>query len=63
MDGGYMEIKLLRADISDAEELHAMQIKAFKELLEKYQGFDTSPGNECNHSWFRRLCQHAKSML
>ncbi len=41
-----MEIKLLRANISDAKELHAMQVKAFKKLLEKYQDFDTNPGNE-----------------
>ncbi len=41
-----MEVQLLRANISDAKELHAMQIIAFKELLEKYQDFDTSPGNE-----------------
>ncbi len=41
-----MEVTLLRADIDDAKELHAMQIEAFKELLEKYQDFETSPGNE-----------------
>ncbi|MCM1538954.1 MAG: GNAT family N-acetyltransferase [bacterium] len=41
-----MEVELLRANIGDAKELHAMQVKAFKELLEKYQDFDTSPGNE-----------------
>lgn len=41
-----MEITLLRADISDAKALHTMQIKAFKNLLEKYQDFDTSPANE-----------------
>lgn len=41
-----MEIKLVRADINDAKELHAMQVEAFKELLEKYQDFDTSPANE-----------------
>ena len=41
-----MEITLLRATIDNAQEIHAMQIEAFKELLEKYQDFDTSPGNE-----------------
>lgn len=41
-----MEITLARANISDANELHAMQKEAFKELLEKYQDFDTSPANE-----------------
>lgn len=34
-----MEIRLVRANVEDAKELHAMQIKAFKELLEKYQDF------------------------
>lgn len=41
-----MEIKLLRASIEDAEELHAMQVESFQELLDKYQDFDTSPANE-----------------
>ena len=41
-----MEVRLLRANIDDAKELHAMQVEAFKELLEKYQDFDTSPANE-----------------
>lgn len=41
-----MDVKLLRASISDAKEIHAMQIESFKELLEKYQDFDTNPGNE-----------------
>lgn len=34
-----MMIELVRADISDAKELHAMQVKSFKELLGKYQDF------------------------
>ena len=34
-----MKVELLRANIGDAKELHAMQVKAFKELLEKYQDF------------------------
>ena len=41
-----MEVNLLRATIADAKELHAMQVKAFSELLEKYQDFDTSPASE-----------------
>lgn len=41
-----MEVRLFRANIYDAKELHAMQVEAFKELLEKYQDFDTSPANE-----------------
>lgn len=41
-----MEIKLVRADVSQAGEIHAMQIEAFRELLEKYQDFTTNPGAE-----------------
>ena len=41
-----MEVTLLRANIDNTKELHAMQVEAFKELLEKYQDFDTSPANE-----------------
>ena len=41
-----MKVELLRANIDDAKELHTMQVKAFKELLEKYQDYDTNPGNE-----------------
>lgn len=52
-----MEIKLLRANIDNAKELHAMQIEAFKELLEKYQDFDTNPGNESVEKVEARLKQ------
>lgn len=41
-----MRVALLKADISDAKELHAMQVKAFRELLEKYRDFETSPASE-----------------
>lgn len=52
-----MEIELLRADIKDAKEIHAMQIEAFKELLEKYQDFDTNPANESVEKVEARLKQ------
>ncbi len=52
-----MKVELLRANIGDAKELHAMQIKAFKELLEKYQDFDTNPGNESVEKVEARLKQ------
>lgn len=52
-----MEIELLRADISDAKELHAMQVNAFKELLEKYQDFNTNPANESVEKIEARLKQ------
>ncbi len=41
-----MEVNLVRANPGDAEEIHAMQVEAFQELLVKYQDFDTNPGNE-----------------
>lgn len=52
-----MEVKLLRANTDDAKELHAMQIKSFRELLDKYQDFDTSPGNESVEKVETRLKQ------
>ena len=52
-----MEITLLRANINNAKELHAMQVKAFKELLEKYQDYDTNPGNESVEKVEARLKQ------
>ncbi len=41
-----MEVNLLKATIDDARELHIMQVEAFRELLVKYQDFDTSPASE-----------------
>lgn len=41
-----MEIELIRAGVEDAREIHAMQLETFRELLDKYQDFDTSPGSE-----------------
>ena len=41
-----MEVRLLRANIDNAEELRAMQVEAFRKLLEKYQDYDTNPANE-----------------
>ena len=53
-----MEIKLLRANIDDAKELHSMQIESFRELLDKYQDFDINPGNENLEKIEMRLKQH-----
>lgn len=52
-----MKVKLLRAGIEDAEELHAMQIESFRELLDKYQDFETSPGCELIEKMEFRLKQ------
>lgn len=52
-----MEVTLSRANMDDVEELHAMQVRAFKELLEKYWDFDTNPGNESVEKVGARLQQ------
>lgn len=41
-----MNITLHRASLADAETIWQMQKIAFAALLEKYQDFDTNPGNE-----------------
>lgn len=41
-----MEISLIKSGLDDAETIHAMQIKSFMPLFEKYQDFETSPANE-----------------
>ena len=41
-----MEIKLIKANLADAKKLWKMQVEAFRELLEKYQDFDTNPSSE-----------------
>lgn len=52
-----MKVELLRATVDDVGEIHAMQLEAFKELLEKYQDFDTNPGNEPIEGVRKRLEQ------
>ena len=39
-------IRLKKADFTDCEEIHRMQVEAFTELLEKYRDYDTSPACE-----------------
>jgi GNAT superfamily N-acetyltransferase len=41
-----MVINLKKATIEDANEIHQMQLKSFKKLLDKYQDYDINPGNE-----------------
>jgi hypothetical protein len=54
-----MNITLTTVDIADCEELHAMQIKGFAELLEHYRDFDTSPGAETLERVRRRMSNPA----
>ena len=39
-------MRLVRANISDCEKIWSLQIEEFADLLEKYQDYETSPGNE-----------------
>jgi GNAT superfamily N-acetyltransferase len=41
-----VEIYLVKTSVENAGEIHQMQIKAFRNLLEKYKDYDTNPGNE-----------------
>lgn len=41
-----MEIELIRATASDAALLWEMQVKAFWNLLDKYQDYETNPASE-----------------
>ena len=52
-----MEITLVKANESHAEEIWNMQKTAFGELLEKYKDFDTSPASEPLENVVRRLRQ------
>lgn len=52
-----MEVRLVRANMDNAKEIHAMQVEAFRKLLEKYQDFDTNPGNESLEKVEERLRQ------
>lgn len=52
-----MEVRLVRASVLDAEEIWSMQIAAFRELLEKYQDYETSPGSEPVEKVLARLEQ------
>lgn len=52
-----MEIKLIKATIEDADEIHQMQLKSFKSLLDKYEDYDTNPGNETIDKIIKRINQ------
>ena len=52
-----MAVQLIRASADDAPEIHAMQLEAFAELLERYRDYDTSPGAESVDKVRARLMQ------
>ncbi len=41
-----MKIELIRASLKDAKEIWKMQVKSFKNLLDKYQDFEINPASE-----------------
>lgn len=50
-------MKLVRATVNDCDKIWNMQIKAFADLLEKYQDYATSPGNESKERIEAKLLQ------
>jgi len=50
-------MKLVRADVNDCDKIWDMQIKAFADLLGKYQDYETSPGNEAKERIEAKLLQ------
>lgn len=55
-DRGFI-MRLVRAEVNDCDKIWRMQIKAFAELLEKYQDYATSPGNEAKERIETKLLQ------
>ena len=51
------DITLQKAGEEDAELLHAMQVEAFRELLDRYQDYDTNPAGETVEKVLFRLKQ------
>ncbi len=50
-------MKLVRATVNDCDKIWDMQIKAFADLLRKYQDYETSPGNEAKERIEAKLLQ------
>jgi hypothetical protein len=52
-----MKVELIKATLENADELHQMQLITFKPLLDKYQDYDTNPGNENIERTIERINQ------
>ena len=52
-----MHVELIKAGIEDAEAIHAMQIAAFKPLLDVYHDYSMSPGAESLERVLARFMQ------
>lgn len=46
MDVKSLEISLVKASMKDCQLIHKMQVESFKDLLDKYQDYDTNPAVE-----------------
>ena len=53
-----MKIELIRASLKDTKEIWKMQVKSFKNLLDKYQDFETNPASETISNIEMRLKQN-----
>ena len=52
-----MTVMLEKAGVNDAQEIYDLQIESFRELLNKYQDFDYSPGAEKPERTMQRLME------
>lgn len=52
-----MEVCLRKVGLEDAQIIHEMQVKAFESLLEKYEDYETNPGNESLEKVISRIKQ------
>jgi GNAT superfamily N-acetyltransferase len=52
-----VEVSVSKANIQDCETIYNMQRESFNSLLEKYQDYDTNPGNEEIDDIYRRFNQ------
>ena len=50
-------MKLVRANEHDCDRIWNMQIEAFRDLLEKYEDYETSPGNESKERIMAKLLE------
>lgn len=51
-------MRLVRAGLKDCDAIWKMQIEAFADLLDKYQDYETSPGNETKEKIESKLLQN-----
>lgn len=50
-------MELIRASLTDAQQLWEMQVKSFQQLLDKYQDYETNPASESVDRVLARLEQ------